>query len=68
MKDMDRQQKEQERENQETVKTPAELLAEHIVANWHACPVSESVHVPDCQCWGSEMCVKCILDHSDKLN
>lgn len=43
------------------------LLAEHIVANWHACPLSETTAVPDCQCWGSEMCVKCILDHANDL-
>lgn len=43
------------------------LLAEHIVANWHACPLSETTAVPGCQCWGSEMCVKCILDHANDL-
>lgn len=62
------QQKEQELEKQQTVKTPAELLAEHIVANWHACPLSETTAVPDCQCWGSEMCAKCIIEHSNELN
>lgn len=61
------QQKEQELEKQQAVKTPAELLAEHIVANWHACPLSETAAVPNCQCWGSEMCVKCIIEHSNKL-
>ena len=61
------QQKEQELEKQQAVKTPAELLAEHIVANGHACPLSETAAVPNCQCWGSEMCVKCIIEHSNKL-
>lgn len=61
------QQKEQELEKQKTVKTSAELLAEHIVANRCACPVSESASIPGCQCWGSEMCVKCIIEHSNKL-
>lgn len=60
-------QKEQELENK-TMKTPAELLAEYIAANWHACPISESTAVPDCQCWSSAMCANCIIEHSNKLN
>lgn len=62
------QKKENERKDQQAENTPAEMLAKFIAANWHACPIPEAVTVPNCQCWRSEMCAKCVMEHYDYFN
>lgn len=51
-----------------TQKQTSDLLAAFIVKNWHFCPVDENYNVPECECWGSEMCQQCIKKHADQLN
>ncbi len=45
----------------------AKLLAKFIVENWHHCPVSDEIHVDDCECWGCDNCERCIQRHADNL-
>ena len=45
----------------------AEFMAKFIAENWHFCPVDENWNIPDCECWGSEKCKKCLLRNADHI-
>lgn len=45
----------------------AKLLAKFIAENWSYCPISDQINIPNCECWGSEGCARCLRRNADHL-